>query len=81
MINCHKCSYYYVTWDKAFPHGCRGMGFKSRQLPSTSVKESSDQECLLFKINERHDQNTENADSESRSSETQGIPSTTKQTR
>jgi len=50
MIDCHKCEYYYVTWDKDFPHGCKGMGFKSRQLPIFTVHESSPgMDCLLFK--------------------------------
>jgi len=33
MIDCHKCEHYYVTWDKHFPHGCKAMKFKSKQLP------------------------------------------------
>ena len=49
MIDCHKCEYYYVTWDKHFPHGCKVMNFKSKQLPSTTVFVSSNSECLLFK--------------------------------
>lgn len=53
MIDCHKCEYYYVTWDKDFPHGCRGLGFKSRQLPSMVVRNSTpDMDCVLFKKKE-----------------------------
>ncbi len=48
MPDCHKCRYYYVTWDKYFPHGCKAIGFKSRELPSVAVKASSKWECLLF---------------------------------
>jgi len=49
-IDCHKCRHYYVTWDKDFPHGCRGIGFKSRQLPNIAVRShSSGMNCLLFK--------------------------------
>ena len=49
-IVCHKCVYYHVTWDKNFPHGCRGFGFKSRQMPSVVVRSnSSGTNCLLFK--------------------------------
>ncbi|OQY15930.1 MAG: hypothetical protein B6I32_04810 [Desulfobacterium sp. 4572_20] len=52
-IDCHKCEYYYVTWDKDFPHGCRGMGFKSRQLPCLTVRRSTpEMDCLLFKKKE-----------------------------
>ena len=48
-IDCHKCRHYYVTWDKNFPHGCRGFGFKSRQPPNIGVRSSSSgMECLLF---------------------------------
>lgn len=51
-IDCHKCEYYYVTWDKKFPHGCKAMEFKSMQLPSIVVFASSKRECLLFKKKE-----------------------------
>ncbi|MCF8128890.1 MAG: uracil-DNA glycosylase [Deltaproteobacteria bacterium] len=48
-IDCHKCRFYYVTWDKRFPHGCRGMGFKSRQLPNLVVRgSSSGRDCLMY---------------------------------
>ena len=49
MMDCHKCEHYYVTWDKQFPHGCKAMKFKSKQLPSVVVFTSSSMECLLFK--------------------------------
>ncbi|MBN2398029.1 MAG: uracil-DNA glycosylase [Deltaproteobacteria bacterium] len=49
MINCTQCEHYYITWDKNFPHGCRALGFKSAQLPCTTVRISSNQECLFFK--------------------------------
>ncbi|MBW2407653.1 MAG: uracil-DNA glycosylase [Deltaproteobacteria bacterium] len=47
MIDCHKCKHYYVTWDKNFPHGCKAMGFKSKQIPSIQVRVISQRECLL----------------------------------
>lgn len=53
MIDCHKCEHYYVTWDKRFPHGCKAMKFKSKQLPSIAVFTSSTIECLLFKKKKR----------------------------
>ncbi len=50
IIDCHKCEHYYVTWDKDFPHGCRAMGFKSKQMPSREVRKSTPgMDCLLFK--------------------------------
>jgi len=54
MIDCHACKHYYVTWDKEFPHGCRAMGFMSRQLPSLTVRSSTPKtDCLSFKRKER----------------------------
>lgn len=47
-ISCIKCLYYYITWDKVFPYGCKAMGFKSPRIPAAVVKESSGQECLAF---------------------------------
>lgn len=46
--NCHKCQYYYVTWDKAFPHGCRAMGFKSQASPAKVTEQVSGHPCLSF---------------------------------
>jgi len=48
-IDCHKCIFYYVTWDSSFPHGCRGMGFKSRRYPSNEVRRiMMGNDCLFF---------------------------------
>jgi len=48
MIDCRQCRYYYVTWDKRLPHGCRAMGFKSLQLPAIVVRMNSQEECLKY---------------------------------
>ncbi len=48
IINCTKCKHIYVTWDKDFPHGCRAMGFKSRDVPSLVVYQSSGMPCQRF---------------------------------
>jgi len=45
---CIECGHYYVTWDRAFPYGCKAMGFKSFKIPAVVVRESSGQECLGF---------------------------------
>lgn len=50
---CQLCRYYYITWDKAFPFGCRAMGFKSRTAPSLLTKELSGQPCLSFAAKEK----------------------------
>ncbi len=46
--NCFKCDFFYITHDPARPYGCRGMKFKSRQLPSRVVFASSGLNCQLF---------------------------------
>jgi len=48
-INCRRCQYYYVTWEKSQPHGCKAYGFKSAQIPSMVVFKSSGSDCALFK--------------------------------
>ena len=48
-LDCHKCIYYYVTWNPDFPHGCNGMGFMSRHYPNTEVRRiMNGKNCLLF---------------------------------
>ncbi|MBU0721322.1 uracil-DNA glycosylase [bacterium] len=47
-INCRRCAYYFVTWEAGKPHGCRAYGFKSAQIPSLVVFQSSGIECSLF---------------------------------
>lgn len=49
MVDCLKCKYYFVTWQKNLPHGCKAMKFKSMQIPSALVRKTSGQECMLFK--------------------------------
>jgi hypothetical protein len=48
-IQCHKCQYYFVTWQQNKPHGCRGFNFKSKLLPSIVVQQSSNKACELYK--------------------------------
>lgn len=47
-INCRVCQYYFVTWEPGKPHGCKAYGFKSQQIPSLVVFQSSGTECSLF---------------------------------
>lgn len=47
--NCRKCIYFFITHNPAQPYGCRGLGFKSTQLPSTLVFATSGIECQTFK--------------------------------
>ena len=47
-INCRKCKYFFVTWEKQKPYGCKAYGFKSPQIPSMVVFSSSGQDCIQF---------------------------------
>jgi hypothetical protein len=47
-IVCRNCKHYFVSWDKHSPHGCRAIGFKSRQLPSRLVHKISGSTCLRY---------------------------------
>jgi len=47
-IICQRCKYYYVTWEKSKPHGCRAYGFKSDKIPSVVVKQSSGTDCNFY---------------------------------
>ncbi|MEA3330740.1 MAG: uracil-DNA glycosylase [Campylobacterota bacterium] len=48
-INCRICEYYFVTWKPKQPHGCKAYGFKSFQIPSLVVFQTTGSECSLFK--------------------------------
>ena len=50
---CHGCEHYYVTWDAAFPYGCRGFQMKSKRNPSLSVYFASGRKCMLFEKRRR----------------------------
>ena len=47
-INCRRCKYYFVTWEKDTPHGCKAYGFKGPQIPSIMVFQSSGMDCSMF---------------------------------
>lgn len=47
-INCLKCKYYFITWDPSRPYGCKLFGFKSIQIPSVAVHQSSGAPCQGF---------------------------------
>ena len=49
-IICQKCQFYYVTWDKYKPHGCNAYSFKSKQIPSVVVMQSSGIACSFYKV-------------------------------
>lgn len=43
--NCLKCKYYYVTWEKGTPHGCKIYGIKSQNHPTQIVAAAGQGEC------------------------------------
>jgi len=47
-FTCFQCRFFYITYDKHFPYGCREMGFKSRKLPMHEVLLNSNMPCLAF---------------------------------
>ncbi|MGL5631855.1 MAG: hypothetical protein ACRDD3_05785 [Azovibrio sp.] len=46
--NCQECTYYYITHDANFPHGCRAMDFKSRRMPLQEVISTTLASCMSF---------------------------------
>lgn len=47
-LDCSKCKYFHVTWDKHFPKGCKLFGFKSTKPPSITVFEATGKKCENF---------------------------------
>ncbi|MCR8854573.1 uracil-DNA glycosylase [Lysinibacillus fusiformis] len=45
---CFQCQFFKVTWDPQNPRACVAYGFKTKQIPSVVVKQSSGTECLKF---------------------------------
>jgi|TARA_B110000977_G_C10704589_1_gene348768 hypothetical protein len=47
-IGCNSCKYFYITWNKKLPYGCRAMGFISEKLPCIDVVVIEGRDCLSF---------------------------------
>ena len=45
---CNSCKYFYITWNKRLPYGCRAMGFISAKLPGIDVLAIEGRDCLSF---------------------------------
>ena len=45
---CRKCKFFFITWEKRAPYGCRAFAFKSAKIPSIEVYKSSGMECRRF---------------------------------
>ena len=48
-INCLRCAHFYITWQPKYPKACKVFGFKSANMPSVTVYESTGAQCLAFK--------------------------------
>jgi hypothetical protein len=46
--DCLKCMHFYVTWDPAFPRGCRIFQIKTRNMPSWDVRSATGRACPAF---------------------------------
>ncbi|MFG1483676.1 uracil-DNA glycosylase [Halobacteriovorax sp. GFR7] len=51
-INCMQCKYYFSTWDKDAPRGCRKFNMKSTNMPYILVRQSSGSDCSFFEQKE-----------------------------
>ena len=54
-INCFSCQFFFITYtyNPNFPYGCRGAGFKSREMPSQAMYVNSGMDCLLYTKKEK----------------------------
>ena len=53
QASCRKCKFFYITWDKSFPYGCKAMGFKSKSLPGMITRQVSHSDCLSYEEKEQ----------------------------
>lgn len=47
-VDCKKCIYFKITWEKERPYGCGAFGFKSKNIPSKEVYAAVGKDCLKF---------------------------------
>lgn len=48
---CRKCEFFYVTWDPAFPWGCKMFGLKTAGIPAIEVRNATGRHCPSFRKN------------------------------
>lgn len=46
--NCYRCRYLRTGWDPALPYSCDLLGFRSLEMPSRIVWESTGADCRVF---------------------------------
>ncbi|MCC6501511.1 MAG: uracil-DNA glycosylase [Deltaproteobacteria bacterium] len=56
-INCFHCAHFFITWNEHFPHGCKAMGFKCKEMPSAVVFRNSGMSCQMFVEKKGHKDN------------------------
>ena len=59
-VECNSCAYFFITWNKDFPYGCRAMRFMSSNSPSRDVLEVEGRECLAYMDKHSHANEQEN---------------------
>lgn len=45
---CKGCKFFYITWDRKFPYGCKALNFKSKKYPIDEVLSTSGMDCQYF---------------------------------
>lgn len=46
--DCRQCRYFYITWDRHFPYGCRFFNIKTSSRPNLEVVKISALSCQGF---------------------------------
>jgi|TARA_B110000914_G_scaffold123767_1_gene108041 hypothetical protein len=44
-VRCYGCFYFYITYKKKRPYGCKKFGFISKIIPSSEVFNTTGTEC------------------------------------
>jgi Zn-dependent M28 family amino/carboxypeptidase len=47
-VDCKKCDFFKITWERDLPYACKAFGFKSKEIPSIVVFSSAGKECIKF---------------------------------
>ena len=48
QVVCGRCKFFFVTYNKYKPWGCKRFGFKSQNLPSQVVFSTTGINCAYF---------------------------------
>lgn len=47
-VNCRKCIFFKITWERNFKYACKVFGFKSQNIPSIEIINAAGKECPKF---------------------------------